>query len=450
MARPGESRPGPPEGNFNPNPLAAKVPLWLPMGFIAAGLLSGLILSIGAALFWPEFQFVRLHARLLALVHLFALGFGSAVATGVTYQMAPIIFITKLYSPALGWLSSGLFLPGATLIVGSFFVFSILGLAAGALLTVAGGAMFVYNIWRTWRQAPRDNTSRNFMLLAVISFFLTLAAGLVIVAVWTFRGHPLPGRTDPLSAHLFLGAGGWFTGLIIGVSYPLIAMFRLVHGHDEGRAAVILRLLYAGIAAGVLGPFTGAAGPSFTGAGLILAAAAFFLYVFDFSVMWRAGLRPPDVWTAQVPLSIAYMALTVVGILAVFTASRFGADPGAHVYLALGLLFVFGFVGTLVIALLHKIVPFLVWYHRYMSQIGLGDVPLMKDLVDESRGKIGFPLYHSALIVAAAATAVGALPIARIALAAMAVSYVILISDLVPLLRPTTEHKEVAAGATEA
>lgn len=453
MTSPRGGNPAAPPAGFSPDPLAAKVPLWLPMGFVAVGLVSGLLLAVGAAAFWPEFDFVRLQPRLLALVHLFTLGFGSAAAMGVTYQMAPVIFVTRLYSVSLGWLSLAVFAPGAALIIGSFYVFSVPGLAAGAALTVAGASLFMYNIWRTWQTAPRGNIARNYMLAAVISFWFTLVAGFAIAALWRFGGHPLPGGADPLGAHLFLGGGGWFIGLVIGVSYPLVGMFRLVHGHDEKRAAVILPVLYTGVGLGVLGPFTGAAdpaGPWLTGAGLLLVAAAVFVYVYDFAIMWRSGLRPPDVWTAQVLPAVGYMALSAAGALAVFIAGRFGADAGAPLYLAIGLMFVFGFVGTLIIALLHKIIPFLVWYHRYMSRIGRGEVPLMKDLVDESRGKAGFAVYHVSLAAAIAATAAGAPHIARFALAVMAAGYAVLISDLVRLLRPEAGNKEVAADATEA
>ena len=53
--------------NFNPDPLAAKVPLWLPMGFIVLGIVSGYVLIAGFAIHMPEFAHIRLQPRLLAI-----------------------------------------------------------------------------------------------------------------------------------------------------------------------------------------------------------------------------------------------------------------------------------------------------------------------------------------------------------------------------------------------
>ena len=85
------------------------------------------------------------------------------------------------------------------------------------------------------------------------------------------------------------------------------------------------------------------------------------------------------------------------------------------------------------------IVPFLVWYHRYMGQIGRAQVPLMKDLVDEGRGKIGFIMYHSALVMTAVALLTGVSEAGRAIAPLIAVAFLVLASDLVPLFAPVPE-----------
>lgn len=428
---------------FNPDPLAAKVPLWLPMGFTVTGLVSGLLLTIGAVVFWPEFEFIRLQPRLLAIVHLFTLGFGSAITIGVLYQMAPVVLVTKLHSPAIGWLSLATFVPGMAVIVASFYKFSVPGLVVSATVTAFGAMLFVYNMWRTWRAAPEDSLTRRFMLPSVLSFMLTLLFGFAIAATWRFgwRLGPL-GGLDLLSAHLFLGVAGWFTGIVIGVSYRLIAMFRLVHGHDEQFGFTILRLLYGGVALGVVGPFIPMVTPWFTGGGLLLVGAAVVAYAYDFRKLWGRSMRPPDVWMAQVPWAIGYLLAATVGTVALFVAGRLGITVVPGAVLAVGALFALGFVGTMILGLLHKIVPFLVWYHRYMSKIGMMKVPLMKELVDENRGKIGFLLYHSSLVTAVVSMVAGVPEAARAALAVTVVAFTVIMSDLVQLLMPVAEKRE--------
>lgn len=448
---------------FNPDPLAAKVPLWLPMGFVVTALVSGLLFTAAAVAFWPRFQFLRLQPELLATVHLFTLGFGSAVTVGVLYQMAPVVLVTKLHSPAVGWASLAAFVPGMAILVGSFYKFHIPGLVVGAAATVFGAALFAYNMWHTWRASPEDSLTRRFILPAVASFLLTLLFGFTIALTWRFGWRFGPRGVDLLGAHLFLGAGGWFTGIVVGVSYRLIPMFRLVHGHDETFGHRILRMLYGGVALGVLAPFvTGiganigsgmdvsagtaalgtlleTAGSLMTTAGLLFFGSAVVAYAWDFRKMWHRSLRAPDVWMAQVPWSIGYLLAALLAVVVMHAFARFGAEISVSAVLGAGLLFTLGFVGTMVLALLHKIVPFLVWYHRYMGQIGRAQVPLMKDLVDEGRGKIGFIMYHSALVMTAVALLTGVSEAGRAIAPLIAVAFLVLASDLVPLFAPVPE-----------
>lgn len=444
-----------PAAPFNPDPLAAKVPLWLPLGFTVVGLLSGLLLLIGLTLFWDEFTFIRLQPRLLANVHLFTLGFGSAITIGVLYQMAPVVLVTKLHSPTVGWASLAAFVPGVAVLVGSFYAFNIPGLVVGATITVVGAVLFVFNIVHTWRASPEDSLTRRFMLPAVASFMLALLLGFTVAATWRFGWALGPRGVDLLTSHLFLGVGGWFIGIVVGVSYRLIPMFRLVHGHDETFGYTILRLLYGGVAIGALAPFTRLVdalipiGPWLVGLGLSLIIAAVGAYAWDFQRLWQRSLRAPDVWMAQVPWSVSYL-LTAAGVALVsFIVGSFGVVIPPGVTLAIGTLFALGFVGTMILALLHKIVPFLVWYHRYMDNIGKQKVPLMKDLVDEDRGMIGFIMYHSGLVMAVVAMAAGITAAVQGAFALLVLAFVVLMSGLVQLLVPDGARQEAVIHVEE-
>lgn len=435
---------------FSPDPLAARVPLWLPMGFIFTGLLSGLLLIGGLAAFLPHITYWRLDPRLLTVVHLFTLGFGSATTLGALYQMAPVVLVTHLHSPRLGWLSLALFAPGAAVIISSFYTFYTPGLVGGATATVLGALVFGYNMGRTWQTSPEDSLTRRFLLPAIISFLLTLLIGFTIALTWRFGGRTILGGVDLLGTHLFLGGAGWFSAIIIGVSYRLVGMFRLVHGHDERFGKMILFILYAGVLAGAAGPFFGAAGRWLTGLGLLLMMVTAFAYGHDFNDLLKKSLRPPDIWLAQVPWAGGYFMFSTAAAVALYGYSQWSGsllDAGVTTRLVLAgaMLFTLGWVGSMILALLHKIVPFLVWYHRFSDKIGKEPVPLMKDLVDQKRGKLGFPLYHASLIAAAVSTGIGLPAIAGGILVVTFAAYALLISDLVTLLMPPSSKKEELA-----
>ena len=103
---------------------------------------------------------------------------------------------------------------------------------------------------------------------------------------------------------------------------------------------------------------------------------------------------------------------------------------------AVGLLFGLGWVSTMIIALLHKIVPFLVWFHRYGSTVGKVPVPAMSDLTNERMGRIAFPLYHAALVLTVVGAASGEVVWARISAGVFAVACGLLLFDVVRLAFP--------------
>lgn len=422
---------------FNPDPTSGAVPLWLPMGFIGFGLLSGFLLIAGLVAYLPAIGFLRLHPQLLSIVHLFTLGFGSAITVGALYQMAPVVLVTKLYSPVIGFVSFATFVPGSVLIVGSFPSFSIPGLATGATLTLIGTVLFVYNVGRTWTTSNDASLTRRFLLPAIISFLLAVSIGFLIAIMWQF-GFRIGNRpVDLLGMHLFFGAIGWFTSIIIGVSYRLVGMFRLVHGHEENFGNVIMYILYVGVVAGAIGTFLSGNARLLIDVGLVCVTVAAVMYAKDFALLWKKGARPPDVWMKQVGFAIGYLVVSTLGTVILSLWTKFAHEttpvgPG----LAVGTLFALGWIGTMIVALLHKIIPFLIWYHRYSPKVGKEPVPLMKDLVDETRGEIGFRIFHLSLIISSILMAIGAFNFAKITLIATLVAYTILSSDLVMLMIP--------------
>ena len=51
---------------------------------------------------------------------------------------------------------------------------------------------------------------------------------------------------------------------------------------------------------------------------------------------------------------------------------------------AFGVLFLFGFAMSITIGMMYKIVPFLIWFHRFSSLVGKVKVPLLKDILPDS------------------------------------------------------------------
>lgn len=415
------------------NPLDTEVPLGLPLGFFVPGVIGGAVLFFGFVLHLHEFTFLRHNYHLLAFVHVFTLVWGSAITIGALHQMAPVVLVAKLHSIRLGWWSLATFVPGSLLISGSFYVYSISGVIIGAILTIAGAGIFAYNMAHTWKKSLEKSLTRTALVPAVVSFLLTLVLGLTLAMMLRFGRFSLD-SSQLLGVHLFLGAGGWFTGIIVGVSYRLVPMFVLSHGHTERWGYAVVSLLYAGVAIGTIGSVLGRS-PYISLIGTVLILIAALMYAWDLSNLWKKRVRPPDVWLRQVPWAVGYFVFSSIAVMGALVWGYMTENAVSNqVILALAFIFAAGWVGTMILALLHKIIPFLVWYHRYSPLVGKTTVPTMSQLVREDNGKVAFPIYHAVLIGTSTTLALGELELAKGMAAFVVATFGVLAWDLLRLM----------------
>lgn len=154
-----------------------------------------------------------------------------------------------------------------------------------------------------------------------------------------------------------------------------------------------------------------------------LALAALFHGVDESALglfLWAANL---GLWGLAFGEGLGYLLLLLAYGLALYDAYRIlknrmkrALDIGVRHYLAglffLGLAllalpfhpvaaalwFALGFVGLVVTGMLYKILPFLVWTHRYAKRAGKEKVPLLKEMLPEGAGYLagGFGLRGAA------------------------------------------------------
>jgi hypothetical protein len=181
-----------------------------------------------------------------------------------------------------------------------------------------------------------------------------------------------------LLVHLVLGILGWLSNTLIGVSYTLVRMFALAHGHSDRLGRLVFVLLNASIGILALG-FIVAWFPLIVLGGVALVAAT-WLFAYDFLRMLRARRRRVlDVTQYHSIAAVVYLALvTPAGLVIALTGW-----PQPSTLVVLGLAVLVGWLGQSTVGYLYKIVPFLVWQHRYGSLVGHQKVPLMRELVHE-------------------------------------------------------------------
>lgn len=365
------------------------------------------------------------HPAVLAAVHLYALGWGSAVALGALQQMTAVVYATVLHSPRL---AQAAFVPyglGLTGLVSGFFALSRPETARPALMAAAvglplGAVLVVANVLLTLRTAR--TTARGILIRP----FVQASAGYVLVAflagaalaVNLTTGWLAPAWRATFAAHVAAAAGGWFIMLVIGISYHLLTFFGFVEKKQAFRwPKLVRRLLHLGIGLAILAAALpslghGAWAQPATGFAGLLAAAACGLFVWDgrglYAPRGRERMHPA---VGHVRAAHLYLLLCALLLAVLAPAPAFGLRPSATWMTALGFLAAAGWLSGTILGYLHRILPFIVWHNRYWGRGRVPGVPAFRGMVHRPLAWAALLVYNAA-VVGVAVALVTALPAA--------------------------------------
>ena len=265
--RPGQARPA------AAAPLGANAPaIKLPLAFMLTGLASLLTGVLWLAVQPSVLATYHYNQSVIAATHLFALGWICSIVMGAMYQLVPVALETKLYSERLAQWHFAFHVVGFAGMVWMFRVWNMKQVGHFASVFAVGVGLFVFNLARTLRRVPKWNVTATAVTAAIFWISATIIAGLSIaaskcdyesttgLAAATGVSSVVAGlravagfmaRFDQMSAmhaHAHLSGVGFFTLLIVGVSYKLIPMFALSEIQNQRRATASVLLLNFGLA----------------------------------------------------------------------------------------------------------------------------------------------------------------------------------------------------------
>jgi hypothetical protein len=376
----------------------------------------------------------------LVLVHIVCIGWLSMTMCGALFQFVPVLVARPLHAErwtllAFILLSAGLIaLLGGFLVLGGRLRASILLLPAGATLLMTGFALVAANIGMTlWRARPLVGPAR-FVAVGLAGLCTTAAFG----GLFAFA---LAGLTDSAASsdlllsgvpiHAIAGLGGWLTLTAMGVSYRLLAMFMLAPDIEDAQSQAGLLAGAAGVAVVVL---VGCAMIISSGQlrfVLLLASlfglAAVVFYGRDVMALYRSRKRRElELHTHMAVWSFVSLAAAALLGAALVATGSFTRHVAAFVFLA-----AFGWLTGLVLAMLYKIVAFLTWLETYGPVMGRTVTPRVQDLVDEGRARKWFVLFFGAAWGATLALLCETPLAFRVMTAALAISTVGIVAELV-------------------
>ena len=368
------------------------VPLAVPLPFLLTGVCAAALFGLLLPWVAPEAVQAPDFPHVLALVHLATLGWLTMTIMGASLQLVPVMIVAPLQATRfLSW-QYPLYTGGVLLLLGGFWWMRPWLLAIAGIVIVLVVLHYVVLLSITLVHA----TTRPLMLryLAASLAYLCLVVGLGLTAALNMQFGFLGAGTDwLLLIHLTLGVLGWLSSLLMGVSYTLVRLFALAHGHSDRLGRVIFVLLQVSIAALALGFLFSWFALILLGGGMLIATA--WLFAYDFGRMLRGRHRKLlDVAQYHSMAAVVYFCLVAPsGVASVL----FGWQLPA-VLTALGLRALVGWLGQSIIGYLYKIVPFLIWHTRYGPLVGRERVPLTREVVHERWAWLSWWLINGGLV----------------------------------------------------
>jgi hypothetical protein len=352
---------------------ASGPPLLLPGEHFAAGLCFLVAGAVGLLVVAPDLaRGVYLSPRVAAVTHLFTLGWITTSIMGALYQFVPIALGVPIRSVGVGHATFALYVPGLAAFVAGLFFGNRELMVAGAAVFGTGMLLFAANLGVTLARSQRRDVTWWSLVWADVFLVVTLLLGLALTGnlKWGYLGGA---RLGALGVHLHVALGGWVLLVMIGVAHRLLPMFLLSHGAGErwARAAVALTATGAGSLALLhhAPPLLSRWLPAVCLAGglvCFLAQARQF-----YRHRHRPGLDPGMRLAAGALVVLSTALVLAVPVLLTGAPPRIATAYVMSVVLAMTLF---------VAAHYYKIVPFLVWFHRFGPLAGRQAVPRVSEL----------------------------------------------------------------------
>ena len=222
-----------------------------------------------------------------------------------------------------------------------------------------------------------------FVLSALACLLLTITAGFLLA--WNLAFGETFDHVSILLSHMTLGLAGWFTLLIMGLSYKMVPMFSLSHGFTNKWTDPALYHVFnraCGHDYFLLGSFA-----NIRAVGLLLLFIGYGFFALDMKEILTKRVKKK----LDKPFSFSITAiwngliLHFIALLAALFDLNSENVWGWIIYLYMMTWIIFSMLGYL-----YKIVPFLVWTHKYSEKVGKEKVPTLKEMMNE---KLGANLY---------------------------------------------------------
>lgn len=360
----------------------------------------------------------------IATTHLFTLGFIVPSVLGALCQFLPVAVGVPLRSRVTA-------IASLVLVAGGLAAFEVglwSGAAADARLGGASAALglfaFAINLAATLARARQRTLTWWALAGATLYLLVTLAWGATLAI--NLNSGFVSDRFRAVFVHAHVALFGWVGLTIVGVSLHLQPMFLLTHGVSRRWAAAAVALLFAGAALMALPLGARADALGFL---LVLAGMGACL-VQSFQHYRHRRKRNLDPGLTLAGLALGVLALAIIaGPFAAYAGLAHPRWVTGYVLLAVGAIVLF------IAGHYFKIVPFLVWYHRFGPLLGRRHVPKVAELYSAGWARLAGAALLFGVLGTAVSVLSGSASAARASAALFAIGVALLCAQMFRIAR---------------
>lgn len=306
--------------------------------------------------------------RLIASTHLFTLGFVTMTIIGVLFQLIPVTFNVAPRRLAQVAIVFGMWVLGVGVFAVGFSLADRMLIGIGAGLVVATLTAFLVSVVRLLQWAHHHPFHSPFIHSGLGYLGVTIVLGGLLA--WN-KVQSLGLPHGLLLSHIAVAAGGFVGLILIGLSYKLSVMFFPVKA-DPLHSRAVFWAMHGAVLSELVGGVVHFGLQLIGGLGFVIGV---LLYGWDMATFWmgrRNRAHDPALY------------LTAAGIVALeaglIVSLGYLVDPQSHNLAAIIFLVFNGWFGMSIAGYSQKILPFLLWLHRYGHRHGQGKVPRMNDI----------------------------------------------------------------------
>lgn len=370
-------------------------PISVPFSFYVAGSLMGVVSGVVVA-YLPDLS-GRWHPGMMALAHLFLVGFVGLVMIGSLFQMLPVLAGVPVAKAALhSRVILILFLIGMSGLVAGFWGADWSGWHSVVVVLFAGLIYFLFILFGSLLKVKSTTPSVLGMHLAGFSLLSVLGLGALFILAYS--GMPLVSIFRPFltDTHVNWAVAGWMGFLIQGVLTQVIPMFFVTPPFSKTLIRLQMAVLLLALLAKSFLVLSARLDPVWlTVSDVAVYGSLFFGAAYS---LWLSLKRKRKVRD----LSLLLIRFGLGSIIVAIPIMSWPPSPIMSI-LAFQVIALFG-VTSIVLGMLFKIIPFLVWFHlqaQAMEALLSGrnvPIPTMKEIVSDKMAQVQMTLHFLALV----------------------------------------------------